>query len=257
MKHKFWLRIEAKKTQVQFGMPAPNLQTTFLIVICDAIHNLMSTNWVRKKLSSLGKTILNCYFVTLSVGQLITLCHLVINFFGRAHNNFAKFHYNRIRTNKQENTHAFYFLWTKLIWSIDIVISKKQFFIEFLDEWEFFIGEKQVFTKKKVRHSAVGREFMAVQMRIFSARFLKDPFKLDTSLFESLKELVLLELFLYFWPREQILSGSSQSNFWLQFANFDVFGFALMYNFMLCLKKYTLWGLKSNRKPLESKNGIC
>jgi hypothetical protein len=28
-------------------------------------------------------------------------------------------------------------------------------------------------------------------------------------------------------------------------------------NFMLSSKKYTLWGLKSNRKPLEPKNKIC
>jgi hypothetical protein len=34
------------------------------------------------------------------------------------------------------------------------VISKKKI-IDFLDELELFIGEKQVFTKKKVRHSAV------------------------------------------------------------------------------------------------------
>jgi hypothetical protein len=78
------------------------------------------------------------------------------------------------------------------------VIPKKVFFIDFLDELELFIGEKQVFTKKKVRHSAVCREFMAVQMRILSARFLKDSFKLDTSPFGSLKELVQLELFFYF-----------------------------------------------------------
>jgi hypothetical protein len=78
------------------------------------------------------------------------------------------------------------------------VISKNNF-IDFLDELELFIGEKQFFTrKKKVRHSAVCREFMAVQMRISSAQFFKDPFKQDTSPFGSLKELVQLELFLYF-----------------------------------------------------------
>jgi hypothetical protein len=70
------------------------------------------------------------------------------------------------------------------------VIPKKIFFIDFLDELGLFIGEKQVFTKKKVRHSAVCREFMAVQMRILSGGFFKDPFKLDTSPFGSLKELV-------------------------------------------------------------------
>jgi hypothetical protein len=68
--------------------------------------------------------------------------------------------------------------------------SQNFFFIDFLDELGLFIGEKQVFTKKKVRHSAVCREFMAVQMRIWSTPYLKDPFKLDTSTFGSLKELV-------------------------------------------------------------------
>jgi hypothetical protein len=109
---------------------------------------------------------------------------------------------------------SFYFLWTELIWSIDFVIPKKFFFIDFLDKLELFLGEKQVFTKKKVRHSAVCREFMAVQMRILSTRFLKDPFELDTSPFGSLKKLVQLELFLYFWPREQIPSCSCHTNFW-------------------------------------------
>jgi hypothetical protein len=70
------------------------------------------------------------------------------------------------------------------------VISKNKKFIDFLDESELFIGEKLVFTNKKFRHSAVCREFMAVQKRILSARFFKDPFKLETSPFGSLKELV-------------------------------------------------------------------
>jgi hypothetical protein len=51
------------------------------------------------------------------------------------------------------------------------VISKKNFFIDFLDELELFIGEKQFFTKKI-------SVTPAVQMRILSDRFLKDPFKL-------------------------------------------------------------------------------
>jgi hypothetical protein len=58
---------------------------------------------------------------------------------------------------------------------VNFVISKKIFFIDFLDELELFIGEKQVLN-----------------------RFFKDAFKLDTSPFGSLKELVQLELFLYF-----------------------------------------------------------
>jgi hypothetical protein len=68
------------------------------------------------------------------------------------------------------------------------VIPKKKIFIDFLDELGLFIGEKQVFSKKK--SPSLCREFMAVQMRILSGGFLKDPFKLDTSPFGSLKELV-------------------------------------------------------------------
>jgi hypothetical protein len=71
--------------------------------------------------------------------------------------------------------------------SIDFVISKNKFFIDFLDELELFIREKQ-FLRKKI--PSLCRIFMAVQMRILSARFLKDPFKLDTSLFGSLKVFV-------------------------------------------------------------------
>jgi hypothetical protein len=75
------------------------------------------------------------------------------------------------------------------------VISKKNFFIDFLDELELFIEEKQVCTKKKFPSlcrlpSAVCRDFMAVHMKILSARFLKEAFKLETCPFGSLKELV-------------------------------------------------------------------
>jgi hypothetical protein len=52
-----------------------------------------------------------------------------------------------------------------------------------LDELELFIEEKRIYTKKKIRRSAVCRDFMAVQMKILSARFLKDAFKLETSTF--------------------------------------------------------------------------
>jgi hypothetical protein len=183
---------------------------------------------------------------------------------------------------------------------------QKKFFYWFSGRIRTFIGEKQVFTKKKVRH-AVCREFMAVQMRILSGGFLKDLFKLDTSPFGSLKELVQLEFFLYFWPREQSPSGSCHTNFWLlfhmhvknlpilsflgliwckilcwaqksilygvwnateshespktEFVSHEIFISRVTYpsirNFMLSSKKCTIWGLKSNRKPLELKNEIC
>jgi hypothetical protein len=67
------------------------------------------------------------------------------------------------------------------------VISKKKIFLIL----GLFIEEKSIFTKKKkFRRSAVCRDFMAVLMNILSARFLKDAFKLETSAFGSLKELV-------------------------------------------------------------------
>jgi hypothetical protein len=59
-----------------------------------------------------------------------------------------------------------------------------------MDELGLFIGEKHIFTKKKIRRSAVCRDSMAVHMKILSARFLKDAVKLETSPFGSLKELV-------------------------------------------------------------------
>jgi hypothetical protein len=67
---------------------------------------------------------------------------------------------------------------------------QKKFFIDFLDELGLFIGEKQVFTKKKFRCSAVCRDFMAVHRKILSEQFLKDAFKLETYPSGSLKELV-------------------------------------------------------------------
>jgi hypothetical protein len=69
------------------------------------------------------------------------------------------------------------------------VISKIKF-IDFLDELGLFIEEKPICTKKKFPSPAVCRDFMAVQMKILSARFLKDAFKLEISPFGSLKELV-------------------------------------------------------------------
>jgi hypothetical protein len=68
-----------------------------------------------------------------------------------------------------------------------VILIKKN--LDFLDEMGLFLGEKPIFTKKKIRRSAVCRDFMALHMKIFSARFLKDAFKLETSPFGSLKEL--------------------------------------------------------------------
>jgi hypothetical protein len=67
---------------------------------------------------------------------------------------------------------------------------KKNFFIDFLDELGLFIEEKPIFTKKKFPSLCRRRDFMAFHMKILSARFLKDAFKLETSPFGSLEELV-------------------------------------------------------------------
>jgi hypothetical protein len=58
------------------------------------------------------------------------------------------------------------------------VISKNFFFIDFLGELGLFIEENPIFTIKKVSVTllAVCRDIMAVQMKILSARFLKDAF---------------------------------------------------------------------------------
>jgi hypothetical protein len=58
------------------------------------------------------------------------------------------------------------------------VISKQIFFIDFLDDLGLFIGEKPIFTKKKIPSLCRRLPFVAVQMKILSARFLKDGFKL-------------------------------------------------------------------------------
>jgi hypothetical protein len=42
---------------------------------------------------------------------------------------------------------------------------QKKYFTDFLDELGLFIGEKLIFTKKKIRRLAVCRDFMAVQMK--------------------------------------------------------------------------------------------
>jgi hypothetical protein len=71
------------------------------------------------------------------------------------------------------------------------VISKKKKIIHYLDELGVFYRRKMGFHEKKnFRRSAVCRDFMATQMKIVSARFSKDAFKLETSRFGSLKVLV-------------------------------------------------------------------
>jgi hypothetical protein len=112
------------------------------------------------------------------------------------------------------------------------VISKKNIFIDFLDELGFFIEEKPICTKKKF--PSLCRNSMAVQMKILSTRFLKDAFKLETSPFGSLKELVQLG-FVFIFDRKNkfrrvapIRIFGSFFTFKWNVANFDVFGLDFM-----------------------------
>jgi hypothetical protein len=76
MKHKFWLRtyVWQSLTKHRYNwecLRQIDPQTTFLIVICDGKHNLMSTNWVLKKIAfeNLRKLF---QIVTLSRYKLVT-----------------------------------------------------------------------------------------------------------------------------------------------------------------------------------------
>jgi hypothetical protein len=63
----------------------------------------------------------------------------------------------------------------------------KFFFYRFSGRIWTFYRIKTDFYEKKI---ALCRDFMAVHMKILSGRFLKDAFKLETSPFGSLKDLV-------------------------------------------------------------------
>jgi hypothetical protein len=186
------------------------------------------------------------------------------------------------------------------------------FFFDFLDELGLFIGEKEIFTKKKVRHCCLPW-IHGCPNENFVRRFFERSFQVRHFSFWITEGINLTEVFLCFWPREQSPSGSCHTNFWLLFhihvKNLPILMFlglvwskilcwaqkSILYwvwnatgshetpktefvdifisrvtypsirNFMLRSKKYTLKGLKSNRKisnrkirkPLEPKNGIC
>jgi hypothetical protein len=93
----------------------------------------------------------NDFFSKLFVSKLIfNFFFILFLIIGWKNLNFVWKTWKKIRNRYELPTNpGYYFLWTKLIWSIDFVISKKKFFIDFLDELELFIGEKQVFAKKK------------------------------------------------------------------------------------------------------------
>jgi hypothetical protein len=129
-------------------------------------------------------------------------------------------------------------------------------------------------------------------MKILSAFFSKDPFKLDTSdfSFRITEGIGLTGVGFHFWPQKQIPSGSCYRNFWLLLKNLPIFMFLcliwcktlcwaqksilygvwnatgnhespktefvsqLIRNFKLNSKNYTLWGLKCNHKSWEPKN---
>jgi hypothetical protein len=70
---------------------------------------------------------------------------------------------------------------------------QKKFFYWFSGRIRTFYRRKTGFYEKKISvalPSAVCRDFMAVHMKILSARFLKDAFNLETSPSGSLTELV-------------------------------------------------------------------
>jgi hypothetical protein len=90
--------------------------------------------------------------------------------------------------------------------------------IDFLDELGLFIGEKQIFTKKKI--PSLCRDFMAVHMKILSARFLKDRcFQVRDFSFWITEGIGLTGVSFHFWPQEHIPSGSCHTNFWLLFTS--------------------------------------
>jgi hypothetical protein len=111
----------------------------------------------------------------------------------------------------------FYFLWTELIWSIDFVISKKNFFIDFLDELGLFIGEKLICTKKKFPslcrlpwiHGCPYENFVRP---IFERSFQDRDFS-----FRITEGIGLTGVSFHFGPQKQIPSGSCHRNFWLLF----------------------------------------
>jgi hypothetical protein len=93
------------------------------------------------------------------------------------------------------------------------------FFIDFLDELELFIGEKQIFTKKKVRHSAVccGCPHDGCPHENFVHPIFERSFQVRHFYFWITKGIGLTGVYLYSWLQEQIPSGSSHTNFWLLF----------------------------------------
>jgi hypothetical protein len=95
------------------------------------------------------------------------------------------------------------------------VISKKKKIYRFSGRIRTFYRRKTDFYEKKNSVAlpsdvavAICRDYMAVHMKILSARFLKDTFT---------QGIGLTGVSFHFWPQKQIPSGSSHMNFWLIF----------------------------------------
>jgi hypothetical protein len=124
------------------------------------------------------------------------------------------------------------------------VISKKKKIIDFLDELELFIGEKQVFTKKKRPslcrlpwvHGCPNKNFVRpIFQRSFQVRHFS---------FWITEGIGLTEVSFHFWSQKQIPSGSSHRNFRLLF-HFHVKHLPILMFLGLIWCKILCWAQKS------------
>jgi hypothetical protein len=92
---------------------------------------------------------------------------------------------------------------------------QKKLFYRFSERIITFFRRKTDFYEKKISVTLPS----AVISKLSKWKFCPPDFRrmLSSKTRLPLKELVLLELFLYFWPQEQIPSGSCHTNFWLLF----------------------------------------
>jgi hypothetical protein len=97
------------------------------------------------------------------------------------------------------------------------VISKKNIFIDFLDELGLFIEEKPIFTKKKFPSLCRLPWFHGCPNENFVRPIFERCFQVRDFSFRITEGLGLTGVSFLFWPQKQIPSGSSHTNFWLLF----------------------------------------
>jgi hypothetical protein len=137
------------------------------------------------------------------------------------------------------------------------VISKKNSFIDFLDELGLFVWEKPIFTKKK--NSVALPWFHGCPNENFVRPIFERCLQVRELFFWITEGIGLTEVSFHFWLEKQIPSGRVLAPFSLSHEILPILMFlGLIWCKILCWtqKKYTLWGLKSNKKPLEPKSGI-